>query len=173
VPEREVGTLAQGPRRNFILQPPLATDTLILHHPLPSPVVVHPNLPHELHHIPFLNFRNNRLNVTCSRPSSTLINDLATSRTWNSLFMLFAATSLLHLQQQFLSLFIVLHVAICTRAKNKKGAPVSRSALLFNVARDFRVSCVPTLVLGRPEAFSTSLPRPSSNDTQLRRSDTI
>ena len=66
------------------------------------------------------------------------------------LFPLFAATWLPHLQQQFLSLFIVLHVANLHAAKNKKGAPISRSALLFNVARVFRVSRVPTLCRGDP-----------------------
>ena len=64
---------------------------------------------------------------------------------------------------------------ICTRPKNKKGAPISRSALPFNVARVFRPEvlstsrpcavCASRIILRcrrRVQATSTSRPRPSS-----------
>ena len=138
---------------------PLATNTPIPHHPLPILIVIHPNLPHELHHVPLPQFQQQRaqrqLLAPVQHPHQRL-HDLACLE--NVSIALFAATSLPHLQQQFLSLFIVLHVANLHAGENKKGAPISRSALRFNVARVFRVSRVPTLVSGRPKVSNTSRP---------------
>jgi hypothetical protein len=108
---------------------PLTFSTLILHHPLPILVVVHPNLPHELHRISLPQFQQQpaqRHLLAPLRHPHQRLHRLASME--KSLFMLFAATSLPHLQQQFLSLLTLLRAAICT-TKNKKGAPISRSAL--------------------------------------------
>ena len=115
---------------------PLATNSLIPKHPILILVVIsHPSSS--------ISTAAGPTSPARCRPAPS-----PSSRAWKMCpFPLFAATWLPHLQQQFLSLFIVLHVAICTRPQTKRAPRFLGAPFVFNVARVFR-----------PEAFSTSRP---------------
>ena len=51
-------------------------------------------------------------------------------------------------------------MALCISPKTKRAPRFLGAPFVFNVARVFRVTCVPTLVSGRSEGSNTSRPRP-------------
>jgi hypothetical protein len=131
----------------------LATNTLILHHPLPILIVIHPNLPHELHHISLPQFQQQpaqrHLLPPVPHPHRRL-NYLAALE--NSLSYAFCCNLVAALTATISVTFNSAPRCDPHDTKQKKAPDFSERPSV-QYSSGLSRFCTPTLVSGRPELF--------------------